>query len=62
MTAASFKAGGTRPVHREELMTAVIRGMSWGRHDLTRVEGMGSRMEVEVFMPMTREARSAVVI
>ncbi len=33
-----------------------------GRQALTRVEGMRSRMQVEVFMPVTMEDMSDVVI
>ena len=50
VTAVSLSAGGTRPVNREEFLTEVIRGKSEGRQAMARVEGMGSRMQVEGFI------------
>ena len=46
-------------MNREELITEVIRGKSEGRQAMARVEGMGSRMQVEVFMPESMAVRSA---
>ena len=62
MTAASLRVGGTRPVNREEFITEVIRGKSEGRQVMARVEGMGSRKQVEVFMPLSMAGRSTGVI
>ena len=62
VTAASLRAGGTRPVDREEFITEVIRGKSEGRQAMARVEGMGSRMQGDVFMPVSMADRSAGVI
>ena len=56
---ASLGGGGTRPVNREEFITEMIRGKSVGRQVMARVEGMGSRMQVEVFMPESMAVRSA---
>ena len=61
-TAASLRVGGTRPVDREEFITEVIRGKSEGRQAMARQEGMGSRMQVEVFMPVSMADRSPGVI
>ena len=47
VTAASFRAGGTRPVDREQLMILVMKGESEGRQAITSVEGIGSRMQVD---------------
>ena len=40
----------------------VISGVSEGRHAMTREDGMGSRMQVEAFIPEVIEDRSDVVI
>ena len=60
--AASFRAEGMRPVDREEFIMLVMNGEREGRQAITRVEGIGSRMQVEVFMPEVMEDRSDVVI
>ena len=40
----------------------VISGESTGRQAMTKVEGIGSRMQVEVFMPEVMEDRFEAVI
>ena len=40
----------------------MIRGKSEGRQAVARVDGIGSRMQVEVFMPLSMAGRSAGVI
>ena len=43
-------------------MMLVISGERAGRQAITKVEGIGSRMQVEVFMPDVIEERFDVVI
>ena len=59
---ASLSAGGTCPVDREVLIILVISGVSEGKQAMTREDGMGSRLQVEAFIPEVMEARSDVVI
>lgn len=53
VTAASLSEGGTDPEQREELMIVVMSWEMGGRHSLTNVVGMGSRVQVE-FIPAMR--------
>ena len=49
--AASLSEWGTEPEVREELMICVMRGEMAGRQSLTKLDGMGSKTQVEVLMP-----------
>ena len=48
--AASLRESGTDPVWREELTMERISGERTGRQVLTSAEGIGSRVQVGVFM------------
>lgn len=50
VTAASLSEGGTEGKLREELMILQISGAMVGKQYLTREDGMGSNVQVEVFM------------
>lgn len=52
VTAASLSEGGIEPVLREELMIPVMSEEIAGRQFLTRYDGMGSRTQVDVFIPV----------
>jgi len=60
--AASLRGGGTMPEVREELMISVMSGATEERQAVTRVEGMGSRGQVEDLMPESILERSDVVM
>lgn len=49
--AASFSVWGTEPELREELIMFMMSGEIAGRQSLTRLNGMGSRVEVELLIP-----------
>ena len=51
VTDASLSVCGTEPEMREELMMLVMRGEITGRQSLMSLDGMGSRVQVELFMP-----------
>ena len=53
VTAASFRVWGTKPEVREELMMVTMSGEIAGRQSLMMEDGMGSRMDVELFMLVT---------
>lgn len=57
VTAASLRGAGTEPVVREELITEMMSGLMEGRQALIRVEGMGSRAQVGVFMDVNSVVR-----
>lgn len=52
VTAASLRVWETEPELKEELMMSVISGEMAGRRSSTSVDGMGSRAQVEYFMPI----------
>lgn len=49
--AASFSVWGTEPELREELIMYMMSEEIAGRQSLTRLDGMGSRVEVELLIP-----------
>ena len=57
---SEFEGGGDG--NRKEFIAEVIRGKSKGRQAMARVEGMGSRLQVEIYMPVSMAGRSAGVI
>lgn len=52
-TAANLSEGGIEPELREELMISVMSVEIAGRQSLMRLDGMGSRTHVDVFIPVT---------
>ncbi len=50
--AASLRGWGTEPEEREALMRLMMSGEMTGRQSLMSLEGMGSRVQVEVFIPV----------
>ena len=58
MIAAILRDGGTVPEDREELIAVVMSEERVGRQALTKLEGMGSRVQVAVFIPVRRSERS----
>ena len=50
--AASLRVWGTEPEQREALMKSMMSGEITGRQSLMSLEGMGSRLQVEVFIPV----------
>ena len=58
VTAASLSVSGIEPELREELIIAMMSGAMAGRQSLTRVDGMGSRIQVELLIPVVKEESS----
>jgi len=50
--AASLRVWGTEPELREVLIIPVMSGEITGRQSLMSLDGMGSRVQVEVFIPV----------
>ena len=59
VTAASLRVWGTEPELREVLIMVVMSGEITGRQSLMSVEGMGSKVQVEVFIPVMMVINSA---
>ena len=59
VTAASLREGGTEGKQREELTMLEISGKMVGKQCFTKEDGMGSSMQVEVFMVEMIEDSSA---
>ena len=50
--AAILRDGGTMPEDREEVIVVVMSEERAGSQALTKLEGMGSRVQVAVFVPV----------
>lgn len=54
MTAANLSIWGIESERKEDLMISVISDEIAGRQSLTRLDGMGSRTEVELLSPTVK--------